>query len=388
MNVLISGAGIAGLTLAFQLQHAGHRVTLVEQAPSLRGEGYMIDFFGAGYDAAERMGLLPDLEPMHYPIGRLSFLREDGTRRFAVPYPAIRRLFDDRHFNFMRGDLEQAIFSRLESSLVPRYETTVTGLRQDGPAVHATLSDGSAATYDLVVGADGIHSGVRALAFGPEASYARYLGHRTAAFVLPELPAGLKDPDAFATLTVPGRQVAVYPIRGGRAATFFVHRAPEPPADTSHPAALEELRAVYSRLDWIVPALLEAAGGVSIYYDAVSQVVMPSWRSGRIVLLGDACQCVSLLAGQGSSMAVYGAWVLAGELARAGDVEHALGRYEARMRPAILKRQEAGRRMARWFVPDTRPRIFLRDLMMRMANWPLANRVLAHALASDSELRD
>ncbi len=388
MRVLISGAGIAGLSLAICLERRGIAWSLVERSPALRDAGYMIDFFGPGYDAAEKLGLLEDLERIHYPVSRLVFLDGEGREKASVPYAVFRRLLDDRHFNFMRGDLERLLAGRLPESGDVRYGVTIASLRPGAASVGVEFSDGTAADFDVVVGADGVHSGVRALAFGEEDGFVRFIGYHTAAFILPVVPAALRDIGAFFTLTRPGRQVAVYPIRGGRLATFFLHRAGQRLTRTSFEAAREELRSTYGDMGWVVPALLEQCDRPTMYFDDVSQVVVPRWSVGRTVLLGDACQCVSLLAGQGASMAVAGAFVLADELASAGrDVPAALSRYEERLRPAIETRQAAGRRIARWFVPDTEFRIAVRNFVMRVAGSPAAGRLLKRFFAASGDVR-
>lgn len=386
MRVLICGGGIAGLSLAGCLHAAGHRPVVVERAPGLRDEGYMVDFFGSGYDTLERLGLGAEVARIDYPIARLAFVDADGAERMSLPYPLLRkRLFDDRHFNFMRGDLERVLAQWIAGKVEIRYKNTVEAIDQRADGVRVTLGDGKVEDVDLVVGADGVHSHVRRLAFGDEARFSRFIGCCTAAYVV-EQPPRDAPADAFVTLTVPGRQVAVYPIRGARCATFLVHRTPGLPSDASPAATLRALRAAYGHLGWIVPELLErAATTSSLYFDAVSQVEMPEWSRGRVVLLGDACSCVSLLAGQGASMAVAGGYVLAEELDAANaDVGAALRRYEARLRPAIERKQAAGRRIAGWFVPETRFRLWLRDLGLRASVWPIASRIVRRRLAAES----
>jgi 2-polyprenyl-6-methoxyphenol hydroxylase-like FAD-dependent oxidoreductase len=389
VNVLISGAGIAGLTLAFWLVRNGHAVTLVEKSPALRDEGYMIDFAGSGYDVAEKMGLLPDLETIHYPIPRLAFVDARGREKFSVGYAALRRLADGRHFNFMRGDLQRVLYAKVRDDIRLLFGTTAESFRQEGPGARVSVqfSDGATGEFDLLVGADGVHSPMRQRLFGEEGRFSRFLGYYTAAFILADRPRAVR-PDALYTLTVPGRQVGVYPIRGERVATFFFHKAQRPVPDFSVETAVRELRTVYGGLDWVVPELLERCDRTGMYFDEVAQIELPRWSAGRVVLVGDACQCVSLLAGQGASMAMAGAYILAEELAAAGgDLPGALRRYEEKVKPAIEKQQRAGRRMAGWFVPDNQVRLVINDLLTRMVEWPVAWRLLRRLMAPESIIR-
>jgi 2-polyprenyl-6-methoxyphenol hydroxylase-like FAD-dependent oxidoreductase len=386
MKVLIVGAGIAGLTLALCLRRAGHAVVVLEQAPHLRDEGYMIDFFGSGFDAAERLGLLPALARIHYPIGELAFVDEDGRRRFALPYASLRHLvFGDRHFNFMRGDLEHVLHDSLPGLTPIRYGTSIERITNVTGGADVVLTDGSTQRFDLVVGADGVRSRVRALAFGAAESFVRPLGYRTLAFVVDDRALHARIGDAFCTLTTPGRQVAAYPLRRDRVATFFIHRGAPGHADHSLRAARDELRAHYGNLGWIVPELIERSGeGSDVYFDDVTQVVVPTWHHGRVVLLGDACQCVSLLAGQGASMAMAAAYILAEELGEAEEPDLALVRYHNRVRPSIEAKQSSGRSLARWFVPQGPVRLAVRDLFMRMSTWRPVAHLVRRQLAADS----
>jgi 2-polyprenyl-6-methoxyphenol hydroxylase-like FAD-dependent oxidoreductase len=231
-----------------------------------------------------------------------------------------------------------------------------------------------------------VHSRVRELAFGAEVSYSRFLGYYTAAFVMEDAKIRESLDDAFYTLTVPGRQVAVYPIGGGRLATFFIHKTEWLLGDLSPETVREELRKTYGGIGWIVPKLLEGCPyGSGLYFDKVMQIEMPTWSRGAVVLVGDACWCVSLLAGQGASMAVSGAYTLAEELGAAQEgkeeIAAALGRYEAKLKPAVQKRHKAGRRVAKWFVPSDPVRLMVRDTVLRMTTSSLVSVLLRSRFA-------
>jgi 2-polyprenyl-6-methoxyphenol hydroxylase-like FAD-dependent oxidoreductase len=385
MKVLISGGGIAGLTLAFWLRRHNHQVLIIEKSPRLRTEGYMIDFFGSGYDVAEKMGLIQDLSLLHYQIPRLTFVEPTGQEKFSLDYLQVRKLFDDRHFNFMRGDLERVLYSTIKANVEVRFDTTIDTLQQDNRKVRAKLSDGSIEDIDLLVGAEGLHSTTRRAFFGADERFERSMGYHTAAFIIEEPPKGI-NPNAFYTLTEPLRQVSVYPIRGGRLAAFFIHKASQKPGSLSGEGAKIELRDVYKGMGWIVPELLaRLSAETDVYFDNVSQVELPSWSSGRVVLVGDACQCVSLISGQGASMAMAGAYILAEELGAGHDYSAALTRYERRVKPSIKKKQRAGRKMARWFVPEGRFRMAVRDAMLRLSSsGPLASWLLKRQLSAES----
>jgi 2-polyprenyl-6-methoxyphenol hydroxylase-like FAD-dependent oxidoreductase len=179
MHVLISGAGIAGLTLAYCLERRGIESTVIEKSPALRTEGYMIDFFGSGYDAAEQLDLLPDLGKIHYEIARLSFLNGAGREKYSFAYSEVRKLFDGRHFNFMRGDLGRVLHSKLRDRAEIRFGLEIEAVDQTGAGCVAVLSDGARIDASVIVGADGIHSRVRTLCFGPESQFLRYLDLNT-----------------------------------------------------------------------------------------------------------------------------------------------------------------------------------------------------------------
>jgi 2-polyprenyl-6-methoxyphenol hydroxylase-like FAD-dependent oxidoreductase len=239
-------------------------------------------------------------------------------------------------------------------------------------------ADGAEEEWDVVLGADGIHSRVRDDLLERDEWSTRDLGHAVWAWLLDGSLRGVRRED-FVTLTAPGRMVAVYPVDEGRTAAFFVHRSPdgggEPGADL--PGTLHDR---FGDLGWLVPELLAALpSAVDRYTDRTVQVRARVWHRGRVALLGDACWCVSLLAGQGASLAMAGGVGVAEELATVSavaDVPAALDRVRNRLGPPVARLAEAGVRTASWFVPEERWRMTVRDTSLRASAWPVVGPVL------------
>ncbi|MGW0521322.1 FAD-dependent oxidoreductase [Crossiella sp. NPDC003009] len=378
MRVVVCGAGIAGLALANQLARLGAEVVLLERAPGPRAQGYMIDFFGAGYDAVEKMGLLPAIEQVAYFVEEAALFDERGRRRAGVQYRQFARSLRGRLLSIMRPDLERVLREHLPSTVDLRFGAALTGVLDRGDGVLVTLADGTELAADLLVGADGIHSTVRGLVFGEERKFLRYLGFHTAAFQFeaPELHEALRG--RFNLTDTMGRQLGLYALRDNRIAAFTVHRAPNPALPTDIWAALRE---IYGGLGWLAPtALAKCPPAAEIYYDQVAQVELPSWHRGRVVLVGDACYAVSLLAGQGASLGIAGAYLLAHQLDQAPRIEDALAAYERRWRPVAEEKQQVARSGARWFLPESPTRLRLRRLALRASRLPLVDRVVGQTL--------
>lgn len=386
MRILISGAGIAGLTLALCLHRQGHEVMLVEKRTRLRGEDYMIDFFGPGCQAAERLGLLPRLQSIRHFVEHQSFLSRSGALRFTIPYTRLQAAASGRTFNFMRGELERVLSEELAAAVPIRFGTEVVRVQPSGDAVSVTLSDAKRYSYDLLVGADGVHSKVRALCFGNERSYLRYLGCHTATCIV-DGPSALSGLDhTFFTIALPRRQAVAHPIRDGRVAVFFLHADASPEYENVQFAIRNKLEHLYGDLGWYFPELLLRQREASyVYYDSVSQIRMDSWTRGRVVLLGDAGWCVSLLSGQGASLAMAGAYALAEELGRTADVGAALSRYERRLRPLVERKQKEGLSFASWLMPRSAVKCAIRDMALRMMSWnPTLNRLRSRSAGDEA----
>ncbi|WP_159943484.1 MULTISPECIES: FAD-dependent oxidoreductase [unclassified Nocardiopsis] len=375
MKAIICGAGIAGLAAAHQLHAHGWQVTVCEKSPAPRTQGYMIDFFGPGYQAAHRMGLLPQLHQAGYDISQATFVDTHGTPRARLTLP---RIASGGLVSLMRPDLERILRENLHPDVRLRYGSALTGFHDHDHGVDATLADGRTLTADLLIGADGLHSTVRRQVFGPHTDHLRYLGMHTAAFTFDDPRIHAQVHDGFYLTDTIGAQMGLYGLRDGRVAAFTVHRHPTPGTPPDPRAAL---RHALADLGWLVPqALHHCPPAPDLYYDQVAQSTVPRWSRGRTVLLGDAGGAVSLLAGQGASLAMGGAFALAHHLGTGTDLHQGLRRFEEHWRPLVHQRQRAARRTAHWFLPTRPAHILIRRAALRLTALPGAHRLLAGAL--------
>ncbi len=383
MKVLISGAGIAGLSLALRLHQLGIIPIVVERAPALRAIGYMLGLSDPGYDAAERLGIVDDLRAAQYLPERLVYIGADGRRLLVLQGRALDTLIGERQLNLMRGDIERILYERIKDRADIHFGASIAAFEQGDSGTTATLDNGDVIDADLLVGADGLHSRVRALAFGPEQEFVQFLGARVAAFILDRSLLPDVRADETYSLTEVGRAAGVAAVRGDRMMAFFMYLTERERSDQPVEA---ELRRAFAGCDWRVPELLDHVGKAeSIYFDEVALVKSPRWSKARVVLLGDAAYAVSLIAGKGATLAMAGAVILAEALAASPDIETALARYEFRVRPWAESAQKTARRNIVLFTPRTRLQLFLREQMLRLASSPLFARMIKRALNRKGE---
>ena len=352
-TVLISGAGIAGPTLAYWLNAAGFRPTLIERAPKLRTSGYVIDFWGLGYDIAERMGLLEDINRIGYHMRELKIVDDSGRRAAGFGIKVFDDLTGGRYVTLGRSDLSRLLFDKIKSEAEVIFGDEIVGLQERTDAVHVELEHAGERRFDLVIGADGLHSDVRRLVFGPQNQFEKRLGYSVAAFEADNYRP--RDEGVYLMYGQPGRMVGRFTLHDNRTLFLFVFADDDGALPTTLELQKAMLREKFSGAKWECPQILdELDRTVELYFDSISQIRMNSWSRGRIALVGDAAFCVSLAAGQGSALAMTSAYVLAGELALArGRHAEAFGKYEAMLRPFIESKQRGAERFAAAFAPKT-----------------------------------
>jgi 2-polyprenyl-6-methoxyphenol hydroxylase-like FAD-dependent oxidoreductase len=369
-KILISGAGIAGPCLAYWLQQHGFEPTLVERAPHLRTGGYVVDFWGSGFDVADRMGLVPQILEQGYRVKEVRQVDRNGRRVSGFAVDVFDRITGGRFTSVPRAELAKAIHSALGGRVETIFDDSVVAMEDGRAEVRVRFERTPPRSFDLVVGADGLHSQVRRIIFGKEAHFERYLGMKVAAFAI----TGYRPRDELVYMIHAelGQQIGRFSMRDDRTMFLFVFSdaTPEIPGDLADQRAL--LRDRFSGSGWEcsnILDVLERADG--LYIDRVSQIHMDRWTQGRVALVGDAAFCVSLLGGQGSALAMAASYILAGELKRAnGDHTAAFAKYQERLGAFIAMKQKAAVRFAPFFAPRSRFGIFFRNQVMKLMAIP------------------
>jgi 2-polyprenyl-6-methoxyphenol hydroxylase-like FAD-dependent oxidoreductase len=357
MHILISGAGVAGPALACRLSDYGARVTVVEIAPALRHSGFAVDFRGPTHMAVlQRLGVLEELRQRQTHGSAMVCVDEHGNTIFELPAE-----FTGGELEVHRRDLSEALYRRSLGKTEYLFGDSVTGLTEVPGGVEVQFRQSASRTFDLVIGADGIHSRVRRIAFGPEQNFVRHLGYHLAGW---DLRNTFGTEPVSRHFAVPGRMASVGADQRDpdKATALVVFRSPALDIDWHDMDEQKKLIAhTYAGLPWHVPQLIDGLTGASeLYFDAIARVRMEHWIKGRVALLGDAAWGVTL-GGMGVGTGIVGAHVLAGELALAGgNHEIAYAAYEQRMRK-YAGRWQRGAHPGQFLAPATGPGLWIRN---------------------------
>ncbi|WP_410569135.1 FAD-dependent monooxygenase [Amycolatopsis sp. cmx-4-61] len=361
-RVLISGASVAGPALACWLHRHGFTPTVVERAPELRDGGYAVDFRGASLRVLDRMGLLGAVEAAATRMGAVTYV-DSADRPLVVTPPT----YQSGELEILRGDLARILYDATKDDVEYVFGDSITGIGEHGDGVTVTFARTEPREFDLVIGADGLHSTVRSLAFGDETRFRRDLGYHVAICTVPN-HLGLDRAGRFHN--EPNRTVGVYSARDNTEAKalFWFGSAG---LDYDHRDVEQQRRIVeetFRDVGWETPTLLKAMREApDFYFDSASQIRLDAYSRGRVALVGDAAYCAAPLSGMGTSLAIVGAYVLAGELAAAGgDHTTAFGAYTAEMRGFVDACQKLGQGNGKWFVPPTRAWLKFRNLNYRL----------------------
>jgi 2-polyprenyl-6-methoxyphenol hydroxylase-like FAD-dependent oxidoreductase len=366
-NILISGASAAGPSLAYWLHHYGFNPTVVERAPALRAGGYAIDLRGAAVHVAERMGILADARKASTDLREVWFV--DGKNQTVATMDANFGAGPGKagDVELLRDDLAQILYAATKDTVNYIFGDSIASLAQHDEGVEVTFEHGASRTFDLVVGADGSHSNVRTLSFGEEARFSHYLGQHVAIFTIPNY---LNLDRLWLMHYVPKKMAAIMQY-GSRKHTRALLMFSSPKLDYDH-RDVEQQKNIVKKMfaeeaGWEFPRLLaEMRDASDFYFDDVSQIRMDHWSNGRVALVGDAACGPTLITGQGTSMAVVGAYVLAGELASAGgDYRKAFARYEHECRSYMEQNQQIALKAKEVRLPDTWEAIEEQNALLR-----------------------
>jgi 2-polyprenyl-6-methoxyphenol hydroxylase-like FAD-dependent oxidoreductase len=353
-KVLISGASVAGPVLAYWLRQYGFEPTIVERTPALRHGlgGHAVDLFGSGVEVVRRMGIGEAVQAARTRTELMTLFR-NGKKPIEINVDKLSSGISDRHVEILRGELTSLLYGATRDRVEYLFGDSIATLNDDGQGVDVTFEHGEPRRFDLVIGADGMHSTVRRLTFGPEESMRRPLGGYLAVYSMPAV-LGLGD-RMLGHLSV-DRLCGAYGVhQTGQERATFLFRTPHELRydyrDKDEQKAL--LRKEFGDYGWKVPQLLEHLDAADdFYFDAISQITLDTWQRGRIALVGDAGFCPAPAVGGGTSLAVVTAYILAGELAAArSDPPSGLRNYEKAVRRMVELSRGIGPRVMRSIIP-------------------------------------
>jgi 2-polyprenyl-6-methoxyphenol hydroxylase-like FAD-dependent oxidoreductase len=365
-NILISGASIAGPALAFWLNKYGFNVTLVEKTSVLREGGYRVDIRGVAVDVAERMGLMNKIRQSGTVMRGSSFINNSGKRLVSMADPDMFGMRQPNDAEIMRGDLSNILYEATRNDVTYIFNDSIADIVQTAEDVQVTFKSGQSGTFDLVVAADGLHSNVRNIAFGDSKNFIQNFGYYFAIFSIPNF---FELDHWELSYMAESRVMNVFSTGDHNEAKALFMFASDT-SDYNYRDTEAQKKTLYARYKddggEISKVMNCLAGTPDFYFDSISQVHMDSLSRGRVVLLGDAGYCPSPAAGQGTSLALVGAYTLAGELATAsGDYQLAFNRYEKNMGEFIAKNQDLIKGMEQMF-PKSKRQVWLQTNAMRL----------------------
>jgi len=393
-RVLVCGASVAGPVVAYWLDRFGFFPTVVERTPEVRvGDGgHAVDLFGPAVDVMEWMGVLPEVQAARTRTRVISFVRT-GRRPVDAPAEALSEGVADRHIEIMRGDLAGVLYELTRHRVEHVFDDSIATLQDNGAEVRVTFERAAPRTFDLVIGADGLHSTTRQLAFGAEARFLRFLGGYLAVFTAPN---DLRLEDRMVGFSARGRTAGMYPVGDAALArVILLWRTAAPYTYDRHDIAAQRalLHRVYGDLGWELPRLLSAVDVADdLYVDSISQVLMDDWTRGRVTLVGDAGYSPGPAVGGGTSLAVIGAYVLASELAAAGgDSARGFAAYQSALRPVVARSRSIGPDVMRVLIPSSAAQIWATAQAMRVLPHlpaPLRRRITGFGGSAAAMLRE
>ena len=336
-RVLISGASIAGPALAFWLDRFGYQVTVVERASGPRKGGYAVDLRGPAMEVVLRMGIVPHLKQSHVNVEKVTFLDRDGTAAGVIRPQAVSGGVVGRDLEVPRTALMETVLGAMGAGVEFIYNESIAAIEQDADSAHVTFASGATRTFDLVIGADGVNSTTRKLTIDPAAECLKYLGYCYVGFSIPNVFDVWNENVSW---NIPGKAAVLFSTSDRSLANAFLEfHTDNPPYDRmrNDRDVCTLFRQTFAGYGWEVPRLLDLMEQASdLFYDGTTYVDLQNWSQGRVALVGDAAYGPSFFTGQGGSLAMVGAYVLAVELLKSDSHAAAFASYEQTMRPFVL----------------------------------------------------
>ncbi len=362
MRILISGAGPAGLTCALSLATQGIACEVIDKAPFSRRQGHTMGLTLNGWKVAQFLGILESLKESSLSLGEAEFRDSKNKKLFSYNYEHVIQTAKGRVLTIPRDRLQDVLLKALDGRVPITFQKAVVALEELANGIDVTFSTGEKKTFDLVIGADGYRSGVRALVFGSHDTFLRPLGYRSAAWRF-----SLEEPlsEGLVGFMDVNKQACIYPVGSHSGEALFCWKDEETCRVLPHE---RETLLKQHFLNWPEPiqrVLKTQKNWSEIFFDTIYQVEIESWWKGRVVLLGDAAHCLTHLSGQGPSTAMAGAYILAEELSQK-PLSCALQTYEDHMKPFTQKIQRQAHKIAGYYIPESRSGLWLQSTMMSL----------------------